>query len=139
VKLWHLCALLLIVGCRLPQIKPDINLLKANEDVNAVKNVGDIAPLKGKLEAVAEVTAPVGVGNEVSSTRNNVGGNMSSNNDTELLKKNLEIYEALTERYIKLMRYIIYGLLSVIVLLITNDRRRDDALLKMQKLNGGSK
>jgi hypothetical protein len=83
---------------------PDINLLKANNDVNALKNEVhgniDIAPIKAPISASVEAQPVMGVGNDT--TR--VGGNYKEIN----IQKN----------DVALMRDIIGGLVAIVLALI---------------------
>ena len=93
------CIILLMLvfgGCASPQIKPA--LANADGDVQAMK-VGEVFPVKGSAELTADVKPVVGVGNNASTVRTTVGGNLS--NDSEVMKAYIEANRQTQERLIK--------------------------------------
>jgi hypothetical protein len=101
---WYLIVvgLVFICGCAsIKKVMPDMNLLKAEGDVAALKNQGDIAPIKAPVQATATATAqaaaqaPIGANNEAASVGGNYNRRENNVNDTQLMKYAFWIFGAI--------------------------------------------
>jgi len=80
----------LFSGCLIPEgiIKPELTLLKAAQDVNAVKVQGEVSALKDASLKLADKidqqnSAIAGFGNTINKVENTVGRDMNSGNKNE--------------------------------------------------------
>ena len=117
---WAIC---FFSGCSLLKkgivsVNPAIANQQGQEDNNILK-VNEINALKGDLSKLQKAFDTIQLKAVDTSRTESVGGNQTISNDSEMMKRILDTYKELSERYIKLLKYIIYVLSGLLTMLLS--------------------
>lgn len=118
--------IIVMFGCAAlskPLMQNDFQLMKAEKDAQLVKLEGENSILKMQVKDLelklnAQGNAIAGFNNRSENTATSVGGNQTISNDSKLMERVLETYQAGTERFIKALNRVIKTLGAMVTLLI---------------------
>ena len=113
-----LLSLVILCGCALLKpsgslisVKPAVANQEGQADNNILKaQIESLLKLNGDLTAQLTAKGQMGVGNNMNETSTKVNGNQTISNDSAMIERVLQTYKELSERYIRLNRYIIGAL-----------------------------
>lgn len=116
-----LASLLLFVGCSSATPMKGLFTAQVADKVQVADSMPVSIKVADKVADKVELSPEIqiGAGNSVEKNTTSVGGNQAITNDTKLMTEILNTYKDLTERYINLLKYIIYGMAGSIASLIS--------------------